>query len=108
MAGYSSNNRGYSSNSNYSKPAPNARPAGAEGKKDILFSTGMFPARPRQDGSKSKVLGEVQVKETLTIPAGSRLKLIPVDASKYAEGKTVPVYQLLVTEGQLRAPAKKQ
>lgn len=101
---YQQNNRGNYSNNRTSAPA---RAATTEKKNDVIFSTGMFPGRKKQDGSPSKVLGEVQLKEDLTIPAGSRLKLIPVDASRYSkDAKAVPVYQLMVTEGQLRTAGK--
>lgn len=106
---YQQNNRGSFSNNNTRSAAPAAKgPAAGDKKSDIIFSTGMFPGRAKQDGTPSKVLGEVQLKEDLTIPAGSRLKLIPVDPSRYSDkAKAVPVYQLMVTEGQLRSAAKK-
>lgn len=106
---YQQNNRGSFSN-NTRPAAPAAKgPTQGDKKSDIIFSTGMFPGRAKQDGSPSKVLGEVQLKEDLTIPAGSRLKLIPVDPSRYSDkAKAVPVYQLMVTEGQLRSNAAKK
>lgn len=47
-------------------------------KKDSVFRTGLF--KPKFDDAKN--VAEVLVKEAITIPAGSRIKLYEVEADK--------------------------
>lgn len=69
------NNQGRGSYSN-NKPAVKA--GAAVTKKESVFRTGLF--RPKFDDAKN--VAEVLVKEAVTIPAGSRIKLYTVDEDK--------------------------
>jgi hypothetical protein len=61
------------------KPAVKAAVAGTmTQKKDSVFRTGLF--KPKFDDAKN--VAEVLVKEAITIPAGSRIKLYEVEADK--------------------------
>lgn len=71
--------------------------SGAKTKREKLFSTGLFA--PTREGVKS--IGSVQVKEDITIPAGSYLNLYEADSSRY-EGNA-PAFNLTVTAGALKS-----
>lgn len=69
-------------------------------KKKALFTTGLF--RPTKEGVKS--LGSVQVKEAITIPAGSYINIYEVDdKSRFKNADTAPDFTLKVTEGKLKS-----
>lgn len=87
---------------NYSKPATAGAPRVAgkkfEDKPAILF-TGAFAPDETRDGDR--LLASVTIKDSLTIPAGSKLKVMTVDPSKYANGKKVPAYLIVINEGKV-------
>lgn len=87
---YQGNNRG-----TYSGNRPAQAPAAPAVKKQSIFSTGLFA--PTKEGVKS--LGSIQVKEDVTIPAGSYINLYTNDK----KGDNMPVFRLSVTEGKLKA-----
>lgn len=58
-----------------------------------LYSTGLFAP----DGDKSKAVGTVKVKETITIPAGSYINLYENDRRKDDKD---PVFKLQVRAGK--------
>lgn len=58
-----------------------------------LYSTGLFAP----DSDKSKAVGTVRVKETITIPAGSYINLYENDRRK---GDKDPVFKLQVRAGK--------
>lgn len=58
-----------------------------------LYSTGLFAP----DGDRSKAVGTVKVKETITIPAGSYINLYENDRRK---GEKDPVFKLQVRAGK--------
>ena len=79
--------------------AKTAAPAGVSkvgGKKEALFRTGLFA--PTKEGVKS--IGSVQVKEDITLPAGSFINLYEND--KRTTDKH-PMFTLTVTPGSVRA-----
>lgn len=68
------------------------RPAAAGDRPKAIFSTGLFA--PTKEGVKS--LGNVQLKEDITLPAGSYINLYPVERTKDSS----PVYKIQVTPGK--------
>lgn len=58
-----------------------------------LYSTGLFAP----DSDRSKAVGTVKVKETITIPAGSYINLYENDRRK---GDKDPVFKLQVRAGK--------
>lgn len=58
-----------------------------------LYSTGLFAP----DSDRSKAVGTVRVKETITIPAGSYINLYENDRRK---GDKDPVFKLQVRAGK--------
>lgn len=77
------------SNVSSSKPTTEgtARPA-------AIFSTGLFA--PTKEGVKS--LGNIQVKEDVTIPAGSYINLYDVEK----KNDKSPAFRIQVTAGKLK------
>ena len=72
-------NSGTQNRTNTQKPVAKAAVAqGTMVKKDSVFRTGLF--KPKFDDAKN--VAEVLVKEAITIPAGSRIKLYEVEADK--------------------------
>lgn len=71
-----------------SKPAANAD--------RYIFQTGLFA--PNKEGVKA--IGNVQVKEDITIPAGSYLNLYEADQKTPGKG---PVFRVTVTKGSLKS-----
>lgn len=67
---------------------------------DIFYSTGLFAGK-KKDGTLSKVVGEIQLKEDLTIPAGYRIKIVPTDKTKY-KSKNPPAFNMMVVKGVLK------
>lgn len=63
-----------------------------------LFTTGLFAPL----SEKSKAIGTVQIKETITIPAGSYLNLYQVDQPKNDKS---PIFRMQVREGVLKKQA---
>lgn len=59
-----------------------------------LYSTGLFAP----DSDRSKAVGTVKVKETITIPAGSYINLYENDRRK---GDKDPVFKLQVRAGKV-------
>lgn len=82
----------------YSKAAPAVAAKGPTTRKPALFSTGLFS--PTKEGVKA--IGSVQVKEAITIPAGSYINLYENDKAP-ANGGVAPAFRLQVTEGVLKA-----
>jgi len=66
--------------------------------KKVIFSTGLFA--PTKEGVKS--IGSVQVKEDVTIPAGSYINLYENDKR---DKETSPMFKLSVTEGKFKQVA---
>ena len=60
---------------------------------NALYSTGLFAP----DGDRSKAVGTVKVKETITIPAGSYINLYENERRK---GDKDPVFKLQVRAGK--------
>lgn len=86
------------------KPAYGNKPAtvasapaksGTTGPKEALFRTGLF--KPNKEGVKA--IGSVQVKEDVTIPAGSYLNLY--ENEKMTSEKS-PAFNLTVTAGVIK------
>ena len=65
-------------------------------KTEALFTTGLW----KQEGKAA--IGTVQVKETITIPAGSYLNLYENDKSKSKNVDTAPDFRLQIRPGQLK------
>lgn len=86
--------------SNYGQGKPATAPAAAPAfeKTEAVFITGVFEPKVKKEGSRT--LGTIQLKEAVTLPANSILKVMAVDPSKYAKGKKVPAYLIIVNEGQ--------
>jgi hypothetical protein len=87
---YTPRNSGSSSGSSYSKPVAH-KPEASAAKSDALFSSGLFTP----DNEKSKAIGTVRVKETITIPAGSYINLYENDRKKTDKD---PVFKLQIRE----------
>jgi hypothetical protein len=71
--------------------------AGSSGKTasaSSLYSTGLFAP----DSDRSKAVGTVKVRETITIPAGSYINLYENDRRK---GDKDPVFKLQVRAGKV-------
>lgn len=81
-----------SQGNSFSKPVVAAATSGSV-KTDALLSTGLFAP----DNDKSKAIGTVRVKETITIPAGSYINLYENDRRK---GDKDPVFKLQIREGK--------
>lgn len=92
MANYGNNNRsgGYGNNTRGTTAAAPAA-ARTEGEKsDALLSTGLFtPKNP-----DSKAVASVQIKEAVTLSAGSVIHLLPVDPTKYK--KNPPAFKMVI------------
>lgn len=89
MAGFQ-NNRGMA-------PARNAAAStAATGTKKAIFRTGLFS--PNKEGVKS--IGSVQLKEDVTLPAGSYINLYENTDRK---SDTSPAFTVSVTEGKLKS-----
>lgn len=90
------NNQKQSFQSN-SRPASAPRSASASGSaastRKTVYKTGLFA--PTKEGVKS--LGSVQVKESVTIPAGSYINIYEADK----KNENSPAYNLSITEGKL-------
>lgn len=102
MAGYQ--NQGSGNRGNFRQPQAagaastrpvSAGPGGSSERPKAIFSTGLFA--PTKEGVKS--LGSVQLKEDITLPAGSYINLYPVDQTK----DNSPVYKIQVTPGKKKA-----
>jgi hypothetical protein len=88
--------RGNSQMSPVSKPATSVAASGSTSTRKSLFQTGLFA--PNKEGVKS--IGSVQVKEAITIPAGSYINLYENDKRK---SDASPIFNLSVTEGKLKS-----
>lgn len=97
MAYQSQQSRTQGSYSKTSSVAP-AAGKGPTTRKPALFSTGLFS--PTKEGVKA--IGSVQVKEAITIPAGSYINLYENDKAP-ANGGVAPAFRLQVTEGVLKS-----
>jgi hypothetical protein len=82
------------SNSNNSKAAASAGAKSSGQKREVIFRTGLFA--PTKEGVKA--IGTVQVKEDVTIPAGSYLNLYESDK----KSEKSPAFSLSVTPGQMK------
>lgn len=71
----------------------NTQSAGSKTASSALYSTGLFAP----DGDRSKAVGTVKVKETITIPAGSYINLYENERRK---GDKDPVFKLQVRAGK--------
>lgn len=92
MAGYNSGVRynGGNKSTHAAKPAV----ASGSGESSQLFKTGLWA--PTREGSKA--IATVQVKETITIPAGSYLNLYQADK----KNEKSPDFNLQVRSGKLK------
>lgn len=98
--GYQGNNGYNKTNSapvrgNYSARPATGDQAGDQGKSVIIFSTGLF--KPDREGVKA--LASIQVKEDITIPAGSYISVYHNEVKK---SPTSPDYRLMVKPGKLK------
>lgn len=66
-------------------------------KKDALFTTGIFAPHPQ---SKGKAIATVQLKEAVTIPAGSYINLYECEDRKTDKS---PLFRMQVREGVLKS-----
>jgi hypothetical protein len=66
-------------------------------KKDALFTTGIFAPHPQ---SKGKAIATVQLKEAVTIPAGSYINLYECEERKTDKS---PLFRMQVREGVLKS-----
>lgn len=90
---------GYANNRTAAPAATTAATAAAHSDKpkvEAIFSTGLFA--PTKPGVRS--MGSVQLKESVTIPAGSYINLYPND--KPTSDKS-PAFRVVVTPGNLKA-----
>lgn len=76
-------------------PASKAAAGTTTASKEALFSTGLFA--PKSD--KTKSIGSVQLKEAVTLPAGSYINLYTVENG----GENKPVFRIQVREGVLKS-----
>lgn len=74
--------------------------AGARPQVEPIYSTGLF----RPDPNKSKALAGIQVRETVTIPAGSFINVYEVEADKKKSDKS-PDFRLMIKPGKLKQQA---
>ena len=89
---YGTNNSNKSGFNSSSKSAAANKSAGQ--KREVIFRTGLFS--PTREGVKA--IGTVQVREDVTIPAGSYLNLYESDK----KSDKSPAFSLAVTPGQIR------
>ena len=82
-----------STQGNMSRSSSTQQSAGSKTASNALYSTGLFAP----DGDRSKAVGTVKVKETITIPAGSYINLYENDRRK---GDKDPVFKLQVRAGK--------
>lgn len=93
---YGTQKSSYGSNSNKSAGSNNNSGSKVAGqKREVIFRTGLFA--PTREGVKA--IGTVQVREDITIPAGSYLNLYESDK----KNEKSPAFSLAVTPGQMKA-----
>lgn len=94
----------YGTNQQKSSYGNNSKPAAASSlsgnkvvgqKREVIFRTGLFA--PTKEGVKA--IGTVQVKEDITIPAGSYLNLYESDK----KNEKSPAFSLSVTPGMIKS-----
>jgi major membrane immunogen (membrane-anchored lipoprotein) len=94
MAGYNSGVRYNGGNKQSAHTAKPVAAASGSGESSQLFKTGLWA--PTREGSKA--IATVQVKETITIPAGSYLNLYQADK----KNEKSPDFNLQVRSGKLK------
>ena len=98
MAGYANRYSGNANKGNTAAAAPATANKSAANKAETLFSTGLFA--PEKEGP---MVASVQVKETITIPAGSYINVFQnAPGEKTKTGKDAPPFRLSVRSGVLR------
>ena len=92
--GTSNSKSNYSSSNNSNRGAASSAQKSSGQKREVIFRTGLFA--PTREGVKA--IGSVQVKEDITIPAGSYLNLYESDK----KNEKSPAFNLQVTPGQMK------
>lgn len=88
-----SNRGGYSSNRTNSSNSS----SDVVSKAKYILRTGMFEPKPGKDGKVAKALASIQLKESVTLPAGSYVSLYEAER----KNEKSPIFTLAVKEGKL-------
>ena len=93
---YTPRNTGSSSGSSFSKGGSSSSSTGSTVKSSALVNTGLFAP---EEGSPSKAVASVKLKEAVTIPAGSYINLYENDRRKKDSD---PVFKLQIREAKIK------